>query len=108
MTGLHTWHTNTFGLLFGATTKTACERRVPTAEIVKPLEAQCPGCQDAVINEMLLQQELYLAVREMLKEASDAWQATHPPVDGDDRSPLEVLDAGLITPREFWQMVYEP
>jgi hypothetical protein len=36
---------------------------------------------------------------------SQQWQATHPPVDGDDRSPLEVVEAGLITWEEFWALV---
>jgi hypothetical protein len=39
---------------------------------------------------------------------SDRWCATHPPIDGDDRTPLEVLNAGLISRSEFLALVEEP
>jgi hypothetical protein len=38
-------------------------------------------------------------------EASDKWQLTHPPVDGDDRSPLEAFIYGLINECEFWKII---
>lgn len=102
----HTWHPNTFGLLYGKTTKTACARRVATGTLVRPLAATCTECQDAIIEELCQQQEMHMHLRDLLKEASDDWQSRHPAVDGDNRSPLDALDAGLISPREFWQIVY--
>jgi hypothetical protein len=57
----HTWHDNTFGLLYGTTAKTACGKRRPSLAVVKPMETDCPACQDAVIAGML--------------DAHEAWQS---------------------------------
>lgn len=61
----HTWHPNTFGLLYGKTTKTACGKRVQTTKIVAHMETDCPGCQDVVIADMLLWQEMLLAAHDL-------------------------------------------
>ncbi len=39
---------------------------------------------------------------------SDAWCAANPPVDGDARTPLEMLQAGLLTRTEFEALVTGP
>lgn len=39
------------------------------------------------------------------EELSERWCATHPPVDGDDRTPYEVWQAGFITTAEFYACV---
>jgi len=103
----HAFHPNTFGLIYGKTTKTACGRRVRTELICRPLDTTCEKCQDAVIAELARQQETVNVVRDMMRAASDAWCATHPTADGDDRSPLEMYDAKLIGAREFWSLVYD-
>jgi hypothetical protein len=41
----HTYHPNTFGLLYGRTTKTACSKRRRTPLLVKPEKTTCPGCK---------------------------------------------------------------
>lgn len=64
----HTWHPNTFGLLYGKTTKTACGKRRPTGELVKALEATCRPCQDAVIAEMHEQQGMFDVATELAKQ----------------------------------------
>lgn len=64
----HTWHPNTFGLLYGATTKTACNKRRATSTLVKPLETDCRECQDAVIASMHEQQSMYDAANELAKQ----------------------------------------
>ena len=38
-------------------------------------------------------------------QLSARWCKNHPPVDGDDRTPLEVYEAGLLTQEEFWSLV---
>lgn len=40
----HAWHPNTFGLLYGKTTKTGCCKRRLTPLLVKPELTDCPGC----------------------------------------------------------------
>lgn len=61
----HTYHPNTFGLLYGVTTKTACGKRRKTTELVKPMETDCPACQDTIIADLLTQQEMCNAVHEL-------------------------------------------
>lgn len=63
----HTYHPNTFGLLYGKTTKTACGKRVRTSELAKPLDTDCPGCREVVITDMLTQQEMFDAATQIAK-----------------------------------------
>lgn len=65
----HTWHPNTFGLLYGKTTKTACSLRRQTKELVKPLETTCPDCQYTIIENMQQQQEMWLSATKIAKDA---------------------------------------
>lgn len=60
----HTWHPNTFGLLYGLTTRTACGRRRKTSDIVRQPDTDCPGCQDTVTADQLLQVQLVIAARQ--------------------------------------------
>jgi hypothetical protein len=55
----HTWHPNTFGLLYGKTTKTACSKRRATSELVKTMETTCPQCQNIIIDHMMEQQDSF-------------------------------------------------
>ncbi len=41
-------------------------------------------------------------IEHAMMEASDNWCETHPPVDGDDRTPYDAYHYGLITESEFW------
>lgn len=61
----HTWHPNTFGLLYGKTTKTACGRRKPTTQLVPNLQTDCPGCQAVILQHMLEMQAIALTVHEL-------------------------------------------
>lgn len=65
----HTWHPNTFGLLYGKTTKTACSLRRVTSELVKPLETTCPRCQDVIIEAMIVQQDMWMSASEIAHAA---------------------------------------
>lgn len=57
--GPHTYHPNTFGLLYGKTTKTACSKRVATERLVSPLDATCTECQTVIIDAMTATQEAH-------------------------------------------------
>lgn len=61
----HTWHPNTFGLLYGKTTKTACSKRRPTEELVSNLSTNCPVCQDVILQHFLDIQAMYMTVHEL-------------------------------------------
>lgn len=63
----HTWHPNTFGLIYGETTKTACSKRRKTTTLVPQLETTCPQCQETVLKEMLEQQARLLLVMDLRK-----------------------------------------
>ena len=61
----HTWHPNTFGLLYGKTTKTACGKRRPTETLVPNLSTTCPGCQAVILEHMLEIQAAHNLVHEL-------------------------------------------
>jgi len=65
--GPHTYHPNTFGLLYGKTTKTACSKRVVTTNLVSPMDATCLECQDVIIKSMHETQEMYNAAMEIVR-----------------------------------------
>jgi hypothetical protein len=66
--GPHTYHPNTFGLLYGKTTKTACSKRVATGNLVSPMQTTCRECQDEIIAAMLETQDMHSAVLEIAKK----------------------------------------
>lgn len=79
--GPHTYHPNTFGLLYGSTTKTACGKRVITANLTAPNQTTCPECQTVVIADLQEQQAMYDAATELAKEQGyanlDDWADNH-------------------------------
>ena len=62
---MHTWHPNTFGLLYGKTTKTACGKRRPTPTLVPHLQTTCPACQTTIIAHMLEMQAIIITVHNL-------------------------------------------
>jgi hypothetical protein len=40
-----------------------------------------------------------------LKDLSSQWCELHPPMDGDDRTPYDMLKSGVITEDEFFGMM---
>lgn len=103
----HAAYPESFGLLFGNTTKTACGTRQPTEKLVPQLEATCPGCQDRIIEWLTGLHEAHQHVRDLIHEASGAFTARYPAYqDKNVLTPEERVNVGLITPREFWELVY--
>lgn len=101
----HTAYPESFGLLYGKTTKTACDIRVPTEKLVPQMEATCPGCQDRIIEWLAGLSDMYQSMRDLIHEASEAFLATHPEYAG-LHTPEELINLRLITPREFWELVH--
>lgn len=96
----HTYHPNTFGLLYGKTTKTACGKRVITNTLVKPMETTCPGCQEAMIAEMHTQHEMHQAATELVKaegySSVSEWAVDHKPEIRDMLTPRSWKRRGLV------------
>ena len=50
---------------------------------------------------------MYILDERLLMEAySEEWDRNTPKYDGDDRTPIEMHDAGYMTKPEFWACVY--